>query len=73
MLGDLLQVDVRRERHGARVDPQDLQPGLSIGNTDFNLAIEATGTPQCRIQNLGDVGRADDDDLTARDKAIHQA
>src|ERR1039458_9363842 len=73
MFGDLLEVDVRGERHGARVDPEDLQPCLSIRNANFDFAIEATGTPQRRVKNLGDVGRTDDDDLAACDKTIHQA
>src|SRR5208283_1901505 len=30
-------------------------------------------TPQSRVKHLGDVGRTDDDDLAARDKAVHQA
>src|SRR5208282_3268647 len=73
MLGDLEQVDVRRERHGARVDAEDLQTCLCIRNADFDFAIEAAGTPQSGIKNLGNVGGADDDDLAARDKAVHQA
>src|ERR1019366_353673 len=73
MLGDLLEVDVRRDRHGARVDLEDLQPCLGVRNADFDFAIEATGTPQRRVKNLRDVGRADNDDLAARHKAIHQA
>src|SRR5580704_12509574 len=73
MFGDLLEVNVSRERHGASVDPQDLQSRLSVRNADFDFAIEAARTPQRRIKDLGDVGRADDDDLAARDETIHQA
>src|SRR5208282_5850289 len=73
MFGDLLEVDVRRERHGTRVDLEDLQPCLGVRNSDFDFAIEATRTPQSRVKHLGDVGRTDDDDLAARDKAVHQA
>src|SRR5579863_5692736 len=72
MLSDLLQVDVIRERHGASVDAKDLQACLGVRYANFDFAIEATGTPQRRIKHLGNVGRPDDDDLTARHKAVHQ-
>ena len=73
MFGDFLKIDVRRERHGARVDLQNLQPRLRVGHADFDFAIEPPGTPQRRIENFGNVGGADDDHLAARHKAIHQA
>src|SRR5208337_2544896 len=53
--------------------PEDLQTCLSIRNANFDFAIEAARTPQRRIQHLGNVGGADDDDLAARDEAVHQA
>src|ERR1039458_8638492 len=73
MLGDLLEIDVRRERHRAGMNPEYLQPRVGIRNADFDFAIEAPGTPQRRVKNLRNVGRPDDDDLAARNKAIHQA
>ena len=73
VLGNFAQIHVRRERHRARVNSEDLQPRLLVGNSDFNFAIEAAGTPQRRIENFGNIRRADHDDLTARDKTIHQA
>src|SRR6478609_5983911 len=51
-------VSIGSERHGARVDFQDLQPRLRVGNSDFNFAIEAPGPPQRRVQNLGNIGGA---------------
>ena len=73
MLGDFLEVDVGRERHGARVDLEDLEPRLCIGDTDFDFPIEAPGTSQSRVEDLRDIGGTDDDDLAARHEAIHQA
>src|ERR1700691_6563824 len=46
MLGDLPQIDVGRERHGACVNPENLQARLSIRNADFDFAVESPGTPQ---------------------------
>ena len=71
--GDLAQIDVLGERHRARVNLQDLQPRLRVRHADLDLAIEAARPPQRRIEDLGDVGRADDDHLPARDEAVHQA
>ena len=68
-----LQIDVGRERHGARVDSKNLQPRLRVRNADFDFAIEAARTPQRGIEHLGNIRRADDDDLAARHEAIHQA
>ena len=52
VLGDLLQVDVRAERHRARVNPENLQPRLRVRDADLDLAIEAPGPPQRRIEHL---------------------
>ena len=67
------EVDVGRERHGARVDLEDLQPAWRVRHADLDLAIEAARPSQRRIEHLGDVGGADDDHLAARDEAVHQA
>ena len=72
MFGDLREIHVSRERHGAGVNPENLQPRLGIGNANFNFAIEAAWTPQRRVEDLGDVGGPDHNDLPARDKSIHQ-
>src|SRR5437899_3551887 len=70
---DLLQIDVGPHRHGARVNLQDLQPRLRVRHADLDLAIEPARAAQRRIEHLGNVRRADDDDLPARDEAVHQA
>src|SRR5208283_2840099 len=49
MLGDLAQVDIGRERHGASVNAENLQARLRVRNADFDFAIETAGTPQRRI------------------------
>ena len=73
MLGDLLNIDVRGEWHGARVNLQNLEPRLGVRNADFDFAIEAARTPQRGVKDFGNIGRADDDDLAARHETIHQA
>ena len=73
MFGDLLKVDVRPERHGARVDLEYLKPGLGVRDADLDFAIEASRASERRIQDLRDVRGADDNDLAARHEAVHQA
>src|SRR6266852_1125810 len=73
MFGDLLQVDVWPERHGARMDLEDLKPGLGVWDADLDLAIEASGSSERRIQDLRNVRGPDDNDLTARHEPVHQA
>src|SRR5579872_2693540 len=72
MLSNLSEVDIGCERHGSRVNSQNLQTRLGVWNTNFNFAIKAARTPQRRIKHLRNVGSTDNNDLTARDKSIHQ-
>ena len=65
VLSDLFEIDVAGQRHGARVNFKNLQPRLRIGNPDFDFTIEASGTPQRRVKNLGNVGSAHNNDLAA--------
>src|SRR5438034_429615 len=63
---------VRAERHRARVDLEDLKPGLRVRDADLDLAIEASGSSERGIKNLRDVRGADHNHLTARHEAVHQ-
>src|SRR5262245_7822258 len=55
------------------MDLEDLQACLRVGHADFNLTVETPWPSQCWIQDLGNIRRTDDDDLTARDEAVHEA
>ena len=54
------------------MNPENLQAAGRAGHANLDLAIEASGTPQRRVEDLGDVGRAEDDHLSPRDEAVHQ-
>ena len=69
--GDDLQVDVRRDLHALDVDAQDLLASLDVGLVDEHLPIEPAGAEQRRVEHLGPVGRAHDDDALARVEAVH--
>ena len=73
MLGDLLEPDIGCERHGARMDPEDLKPAGRVGHADLDLPIEAARAAQRRVEHLGDIRGADHDHLAACDEPVHQA
>ena len=57
--------------HVLDVDAQDLLAAAHVGLVDEHLAIEAAGAEQGRVEHLGTVGRAHDDDALARVEAVH--
>src|ERR1041385_8031072 len=71
-VGEVLEVDVLGLGHVARLDLQDLEAALLVGHADLDLAVEAPGAAQRRIDGVGPVGGADDDDLAAALEAVHQ-
>ena len=64
--GEPVEIDVVGERHAARVDLEDLAPAGRVGNADLDLAVEAAGTAQRRVERVGQVGGGDHDHLAAR-------
>ena len=59
------------ELHGLDVDAQDLLAAADVGLVDEHLPIEAAGAEQRRVEHLGTVGRAHDDDALAAVEAVH--
>ena len=68
---DDLEVDVGRQRHLADVDLEDLLAADDVGIGDDDLAVEAAGTEQRRVEHVGPVGRGDEDDALVRLEAVH--
>src|SRR2546426_1639652 len=66
-----LQLDVRRQRNPAGVDPEDLLPTLDVGPRHHDLAVEAARPEQCRVQHVRPVRRSDQDDAVVRLEAVH--
>ncbi len=71
-LGDILKVHVRGERHRTSVNPENLQAAGGAGHANLNLAIESSGAPQRRVEDLGYVRRPEDNHLSPRHEAVHQ-
>ena len=67
----VLQVDVGRQRHLAHVHLQDLLAADHVRVRHHDLAVEAAGTQQRRIEHVGPVGGGDQDDAFIRLEAVH--
>ena len=53
------------------MDDDDAFAALDVGTVDDDPAIEAAGTEQRRIEDVGTVGRGDQDDAFVRFEAVH--
>ena len=69
--GDLLEVHGGVELHFPGVDPQDVDAALEVGPVDEHLAVEAPGPEERRVEDLGPVGRGEDDDARSGVEAVH--
>ena len=69
--GEALEVDVVGQRHRARVDLEDLLAPLDVGRVDGHAAVEAAGAQQRGVQDVGAVGRGQDDDALRAGEAVH--
>ena len=70
-LGDLTQVHLLGEGLTLRVDLQDGLAALQVGGLDGNLAIETPGAQQSRVEDVGAVGRRDQNDVGALVETVH--
>ena len=66
-----LEVDALADLHVLDVNPQDVLAAADVGLVDEHLPIEAARAEQGRIEHLGAVGRAHDDDALAAVEAVH--
>ena len=69
--GNDLQADILLEGLVLAVNAEDLLASLYIRIAYGDLPIKATGTKQCRIQNVGAVGGRHNDDAVVGAEAIH--
>ena len=66
-----VQVDVFRHRNLFRVDAKNFFAALDVGTVDDNATVETARTKQGRIENVGTVGRGDQDHAIIRLEAVH--
>ena len=65
------QIDVRSQRNAFGMDPQDFLATHGIGQVNLYLAIKTTGTQQGFVEDVGAVGRSDQDDTFIGFETVH--
>ena len=71
LAGQRVDVDLLGQRLAARVDLEDLRAALAVGAVDDDLAVEAAGAQQRRVEDVGAVGGGDEDDVVLHLEAVH--
>ena len=71
LLGDRLEVDGLVERLALAVDLEDLQAALHVRPVEDDLAVEAAGAQERRVEHVGPVGGGDHDDVGVGVEAVH--
>jgi hypothetical protein len=66
-----LEVDIRRHRHVAGVNLEDLLAADDVGVRHGDLTVETARTQKRGVENVGAVGRCDQDDAFIRLEAVH--
>ena len=69
--GNHARVDIGRQRHLFHVNPENLLAAIDVGPRDHHHAVEAAGPKQRRVEDVGTVGRGDDDDAFVGLEAVH--
>ena len=69
--GELVEVDRLGERLAAGVHLEDLRAALAVGAVDHDLAVEAAGAQQRRVEDVRPVGGGDEDDVVLHLEAVH--
>jgi hypothetical protein len=59
---ELSQVDVRSQRHIARVDLEDRLPAVPVRQVHHHPAVEPAWAQERLVEHVGLVGRSEDDD-----------
>lgn len=69
--GDGREVDVRSDRLALLVDLEDLQTALHVRAVDRDLAVEAAGAQEGRVEDVGPVRRGDENHTALDVEAVH--
>ena len=71
-LGQVAHVHVLGQRHAAAVDGEDLLAPDAVRNRDRDLAVEPARPAQGRIEQVGQVGGGDHDQMLPFGQPVHQ-
>ncbi len=71
LLGQNLQTDIAVQRLALRVDLKNRLAAADVRLVEHDLAVEAAGPQEGRVEDVGPVGGGDDDDVRAGVEAVH--
>ena len=71
LLGDNIKVHVGRQRLTTHVHVKNGTAALDVGHIHRHTAVKAAGPQQRRVENVGPVGRSDDNDVRISIEAVH--
>jgi hypothetical protein len=71
-LGETVKINVRGKGHPAAVNLQDGPASFNVWNRNDDFSIEPAWPAQGGIDQLRDIGRADDNHMPSGDHAIHE-
>src|SRR5205823_12079154 len=69
--GHDVEVDLLGQRLALGVDVEDGLAALEVGPVDDDLAVEAAGAEQGRVEDVGPVGGGDQDDALTEVEPVH--
>src|SRR5271157_6442814 len=72
-LSKAVQIDVRCQRHVAAVDLQDFVASANMRNGKNDLTVKTSWPSKGRVYHFRDIGRPNDNDMSARNHAVHQS
>src|SRR5713226_5181439 len=67
-----MKVNIRAQRHISSMNLQDLITAQFIRDSNLNLSIKTSWTPQCRINSIGPVSRSNYYDVASSTHSIHE-
>ena len=70
-LGQGVHLDLGGDGLSGGVDVEDGLASRDVGQVQGDAAVEAPGTQQCRVEDVGAVGGCDDDDVGVGLEAVH--
>ena len=71
MLGDKIQVEIRSQFNFAQMHLKDFLTLIQVRQINVNLTVKTTGPHQSLVQNIGPVGRSQDNHPAVGVKTIH--
>merc|ERR1719324_2235154 len=70
-VGDLTQIDFRRQRLSSHMNLQDVEPSLLVRKRNWDAAVKAAWSEKCIVENVPAVRSSQYDDAAVAFEAVH--